>query len=386
MTIGVTLVWLLFSWWYKHPGYQRKLEFEQSPYAILTKDMDGNGWMDIALVSHGNNQVKVWRQLQKRTFTPGVKSDSVGFHPGFLFQWPNTATILLGAEGENEIRRLALGDEGELFLTGSVAEEKAVELQRFYWPGWGESIIVRPYLQDELVILSQFDHETLGYAKRQVVPLSSHRPSLMVPGRLTVLDADRDGIDEIYYGLGVARQIRRLEYPGQNKEVEHSALVAKLSTGHPQEVLSEDFNQDGYPDLLVPDSLPNGWLHIFMNDGTGKFNEVELTNLLPKQELQGFFMARDRDGRLLLLINATRQVHLLRFPERWVGDAGLIEVNTVDKPGEEASVIASLSDLDQDGWLDAVVGLDRPKESAWLCYGPLWKNFADLNRRGFILD
>jgi len=371
---------------YRYPVFQRYLEFSQSPYALLTHDLDGNGLDDIVLISHGGNQASVWRQKEKRQLSAGVSSESVGFHPGFLMPWPGRRTLLLGAEGDNEIRQLALGEDGSLIKTAGIPEPKAVELQRFQWPGWGESLVVRPFLQDELVLLRHFNPDTLEFTDRQVLPMSSQRPSLLVPGRLTVLDADRDGIDEIYYGLGVVRQVRRLLYPGPDKPLERSELVATLTSGHPQEILTADLNQDSYPDLLVPDSLPNGWLHVFMNDGTGQFNEVSLPNLLPRQELQGFALARDHDGSLLVLINATQQVHLLRFPEKWVGDAAQIQLRSVPKPAEEASVIASLTDLDQDGWLDAIASLDRPEDSAWLCYGPLWDNFAELNRRGFVLD
>jgi len=382
----VAVVVLTMGWRYRHPDYQQTLNFPMGPYALLTKDLDGNGSPDVVLVSHGENQATVWLQKEKRQFGIGVRSESVGFHPGFMLSWPDRSDVLLGAEGENEIRQLALDENGSLIKTAAMPGPKAVELQRFQWPGWGESLVVRPYLQDELVLLRQFNPDTLTYSHRQVLPMSSQRPSLLVPGRLTVLDADRDGVDEIYYGLGVVRQLRRLVYPGPDKPLERSELVAKLTSGHPQEILTADFNQDSYPDLLVPDSLPNGWLHVFMNDGKGQFNEVPLPNLLPRQELQGFALARDHDGSLLLLINATRQLHLLRFPEKWVGDAAQIQLRSVPKPAAEASVIASLTDLDQDGWLDAIASLDRPKDSTWLCYGPLWENFADLNRRGFVLD
>ena len=369
-----------------HPEFQLKLPFSQTPYALWAQDLDDNGRPDLILVSHGQNQAAVWRQTGPREFEQETLSTEVGFHPGYLLGWPQRKDLLLGAEGEGEIRRLALDEQGMLRRVASIPEAQAVELLRFEWPEWGPSLLVRPFLQDQLVLLRDFNPETLQFAQRQVLPLASQRPSLMIPGRLTRLDADQDGVEEIYYGIGVARQVRRLVYPGPGKALDHSNMVARFNSGHPQEIHTADFNGDGFPDLLVPDSLPNGWLHILMNDGHGQFTETPLDNLLPRQELQGFALKREQDGNNLLLVNATRHVHLLKFPAGWSGEAGKVEVLSVPKPAPEASVIAELTDLDQDGWLDAIISLDRDKDSVWLCYGPLWDHFAELQRRNFKLN
>lgn len=393
LLVGISVTSLLAAgiyvayWSYQHPDYWQTLTAEGAgaPDGLLMVDLDGNGLKDVVAVSHGGNIGSVHLQTPPRRYRLADVTAEVGFHPWRLLTWPETGDLLEAAEGEGEIRKFHWTPEEGLALTGQLKEGRPGDLKRFNWPGWGDGLVVSPYLKDELVFYKQFAIDNLAAVERLVFPMSAHRPSLLIPGAVKVLDADGDGIDELYYTLGIIRQVRRIVYPGPDKAPASSELVAYLPAGHPEQILSADLDEDGDTDLVVPESMPGGWLHVLLNDGHGHFSVETPPNPFGSQEWQSFGLARDHDGHNVLLLWGTRQLSLMRLPRSWPASQDDLMALTLPKQQSEAALVAVLEDLDNDGWLDAALGRDGAENAAWIIYGPLWENISEMVARGISL-
>jgi len=82
-----------------------ELDAGNSPLSPLSADFNNDGYNDIAVISHGDSQLKIFWGGPNRTFRPGpvYKKDQVGYHPGKIniVDWNNDGLpdILLACEG-----------------------------------------------------------------------------------------------------------------------------------------------------------------------------------------------------------------------------------------------------------------------------------------------
>lgn len=366
------------------PDYQHMVPFVTGVYGLLVEDIDLDGRQDLLMTTHGGNTAQAWFQKTPRRFVAGPLIGDVGFHPGQFMRWVKSdkPLYLLNAEGSNQLINFSPTTEGGLKKLGSVGEHAPVQSVEFRWPGWGTSLAITPYRSDGLILLRDIDRETLEYKERIVVPMSQEKPTIREAGLVDAADLDGDGIEELIFTVGINQEVMKIAYP-EDRPLQVERLAKLPRKGVPNEVLISDLNGDKAPDLVVPDKVPGGWLHILLNDGAGHLTEYPLKNPFPGQELQKFSVGMGPDGKNLLLIAGTEAIHLVTLPTQWKDSSIKLDSQTVKREQREACQALSLKDLDGDGNLDAVVGLSRNGEGAWVVYGPLWEHFEDMAKREF---
>ena len=134
-------------------------------------------------------------------------------------------------------------------------------------------------------------------------------------------------------------------------------------TGHAGGVVVEDFDGDGWPDIMVSSSGPLDQMHLFHNNGDGSFTDVTR-----KSGLMG-----ETGGLNIVVTDYNNDGHpdVLVLRGGWWGKQGCYPMSllrnngngTFDDVTEEAGLLsvgptqtAAWADFDGDGWLDVVVG------------------------------
>lgn len=370
-----------------HPPVYNSLPFQSVPFSLLTDDFDGNGRIDIAVVSHSASYAQIFFQKNRRHFSPGQKVDAVGFHPGDLIKLPGKPpSYLMAAEGENALFLMKPTVDGDLKKAGALNETAARHAAVFQWPGWGVSLAVSPFQDDYLVLLKDFDSGQGAASERIKVPLSDKHPSIRRVDYVTVADVDGDRVDEILFASRTTNQLWMLKYPRKGGEIRPS-LVHEFKQGAPMQVLALDVNGNGSLDLIVPDQSTPYQIHVLLNDGSGHFQESTPLPFPTEIGIRRVAARTDRDGSKYLLAAGYGAIVLYRFPEKWDGRAKVTAVTLpmVHKEGVQDIV---LRDVDGDGWLDGIVGRGlggKDMDGVWIIYGPLWEHFAELADEKFEL-
>ncbi|HEV2576944.1 MAG TPA: FG-GAP-like repeat-containing protein [Acidobacteriaceae bacterium] len=136
-------------------------------------------------------------------------------------------------------------------------------------------------------------------------------------------------------------------------------------TGHAGGVLVEDFDGDGWLDVMVSSCGPNDQMHLFHNNGDGTFRDVTR-----RAGLIG-----ETGGLNLVLADYNNDGHpdVLVLRGGWWGKAGAYPLSllrnngngTFDDVTEEAGLLvsgptqtAAWADFDGDGWLDLFIGYE----------------------------
>lgn len=194
---------------------------------------------------------------------------------------------------------------------------------------------------------------------------------------IAISDYDRDG----HIDLFVAND-SMVEFLYRNRgdgTFEDMALVSEVAvdvdgrTYAGMGVDFADYNNDGWPDLVVTD-LANQRYALYQNNGDGSFNYVSPNAGLAQMTLahSGWgvrFLDYDNDGWKDLLIAQGHDLDTieLNFPHLRYREPMLLARNTghgfVDVSAQSGSVFSqswvarglAIGDLDNDGWLDAVV-------------------------------
>ena len=145
--------------------------------------------------------------------------------------------------------------------------------------------------------------------------------------------------------------------------VESAAAAGIDITGHAGGVLVEDFDGDGWLDIMVSSSGPLDQMHLFHNNGDGTFSDVTR-----KSGLMG-----ETGGLNLVLTdyNNDGKPDVLVLRGGWWGKQGCYPMSllrnngdgTFDDVTEAAGLLsahptntAAVADFDNDGWLDVFVG------------------------------
>jgi hypothetical protein len=176
-----------------------------------------------------------------------------------------------------------------------------------------------------------------------------------------------------------------LRYPGKDKPPLPGGIAHFPRGGYPSYVVVSDFNDDGSPDLVVPDSAAPFHVHMLRNDTHGKFDEVQPLVFPTDMGVRRFAAARDKDGVNYLFGSGYGALALYRVPAGWAGQG---EVPMRQIPLEDVGGVHDivLKDIDGDGWLDGVVGRSADGDKGvWIVYGPLWDNFGELGKENFVL-
>ncbi len=362
-----------------------ELPFAAAASDVLVDDFDGDGRLDLAFTSHGENFTQVFFQRDARTFESGAPVTAVGYHPGNLLKLPleDRSSYLMSAEGEGRLMTMEHDpDEGLV-----VAAEARVRFPRFAvpfsWPDWGLGIAVAPFSPPSVILLRNYD----PYAATASTLLDfSLRGTAFPLESITVADLDGDGADEIILPMIQSGSLRVIRYPGPDARPDIEVLWDSPKFGPVRHVVAADVNGDGHIDLMAPEESPKPGgedvvlINILINDGEGGFNLVELPFPAPTRAeggmpgIRALDTAIDGDGVRYIFASGYDAFVLYRISEN--RDLPDTEFRRISFDGKEGNFKVVLTDVDGDGWLDAVVARGRAVDAGLVIFGPLWDYFG----------
>lgn len=218
--------------------------------------------------------------------------------------------------------------------------------------------------------------------------------SLRRAEKIQLGDLDGDGVVELLMASPLTKQVFVVHRPsGENaNEVPKAEVLLEDSQwGAPNAVLAWDLNGDGMNDLLIPEQIDQGRILIYhaQQDGGYKMAPPIVSDGL--DGVRQLTIARANDGKALML--AANEGGLTLYD---ISGNPSLHDNVSEYPKvvirykiPEVSPKLELTDVDNDGHLDAVVGRASSSAQAgnvWIAYGPLWERFADLNKKDFVLQ
>jgi hypothetical protein len=357
---------------------------------LLLDDFDQDGLTDIAFTFHAANHAQLFRHLPGREWQAGPNT-ALGFHPGELLKAPDVngkKHYLQLAEGEKALRVLSPVADGDFRLVAEIGATYPRAGAWFRWPGWGQGLAFAPYKQAKIILVQDLAVETLTFASQVSLPFT---PSFSAVQQVAAVDIDGDEIDEILFADAKLSRVMQISYPGSDGVPSIRNLWSFEEQGAGREVIPADVDQDGDVDLIIPDQraqVNTGLVavNILTNMGSAGWEPRTITIRTRDvggvdQGLQATAAGIDHDDHALILAAAPDRLTLVRLPAGWKGegeDQALRQINLDSKWGFSS---AALMDVDNDGWLDAVLAarIDKAASGQGLVvYGPLWPHFAEL--------
>lgn len=368
--------------------------FEAPAHHILIDDVDGDGRQDLAFTSHHASYTQVFYQRSPRIFTPGPHVDKVGFHPGELLRLPTPERrlYLMNAEGDNRLRVFDSSAGSGFDVIAEVETPAPRTSSVFNWPDWGMGIATGPFATSAIYLIKTFDPLTGKHGGGVVLPF---RPSVTQANSIAVADLDGDGSDELLFAHTISNVVSVIYAPKFGVAPVIDSLWSFNPGGRADAVVPADIDQDGDPDLLVPDAtdkrpLDRTDINVLVNDGQGHFQLTEIPfPCRPRTKggmpgIHAFDFAKDRDGLGYMIAAGYESLSLMQVPARWAGESP--EVHNLSFRGVQAITKALLRDIDADGWLDLVMARTADKDSGIILYGPLWKNTGLLASEGIMIN
>jgi hypothetical protein len=383
----------------------QRLAFAGGVFDILADDLSGNGLLDLVFTSHEESFSQVFHQRSARHFEPGLRMDDVGFHPGNFIRLANQADgmrrYLMSAEGIHQLQVYGASEDAGLELSFAIDAPAPRYSTTFTWPT-GQGLATAPFIQGLLLVIEGFDPLAGKAAYSHMITLPHDLSSL---GPIVAADLNGDGIDELILADAPMYTVWRVRAPepGQTPVVE--PLWQSGNKIMFDEVRAADVDQDGDQDILVPQSVfsarrldqdsssaqQNAVVQVLANDGKGNFTEgpvIQHPNVAsadrPARVIADLAFGQDGDEAGYLLVATGAGVTLIRL----LG-AGEIDPSPewrfIPAGGPGAAAMVRLVDLDQDGWLDAVIGHGGSVGGALILYGPLWQTFDTLVGAGSSL-
>lgn len=334
-------------------------------FHVLIDDLSGDGRLDLAFTSHGDNSIRVFRQVENRRFVANEAQEITGFHPNDTIALPGTPKrYLINGEGIGKLRVVAAQPDGMLSLVSDNNQDHPLGSTPFVWPDWGRlSLAVMPYTGSALTLVRDFDPEK-GQAKSVVKIPTSKDPR---PARGA--DLNGDGINELVFPTFWDSKVWAIEYAGP-EQTPRLRELADLKEGWPRHVVPIDINQDNKIDLLVPMST-QPTIVVLLNDGQGQFTQSQPISYPGPVGVHTLAVGQDQGGRYLLA-GGIRALVLYRERRESPGSYDTIMLPLKNPPNR-----VELADVDGDGWLDAVVA-SRGESDSQLIYGSLWDTFGKL--------
>ncbi len=366
-----------------------KLYMTSAPNYVMVEDFNSDGRLDLGFTSHGGNHSRLFLQLGSRQWHAGPEITEVGFHPGELIGLSGedgNRTFLMLAEGENKLRVMTPTAEGGLTTSAEIEAIFPRAGTQFRWPGWGIGLAFAPFNKAMIVLAEGFQPDEAAVNGAHFL---SFRPAFARTQHVAAADLGGDGIDEILFMNPATSKLMVIRYPCGDARPTIEELWAFDQAGPARFVIPADIDQDGDMDILVPGEAGQATtgitaLNILVKDDSGGWIQGAIPIPAATQNaggvpgLRGTAFGIDKDGMGYVLTAGYDRLSLVKIPFGWDGDEHAIRQVKLTK--RQGIPTVALNDLDQDGWLDAVLagGMGDTK-GGMVLYGPLWDSFADLD-------
>lgn len=372
--------------------YITYLPVEESPIDIFVDDLNRDGRKDVAVTLHALNASQIFLQEAIGQYRAGQHLQEFGFHPGDWLRWPigdDQPTYIGAAEGINALINFQVDDQGEVNIVSKLAAARPRNVAAFTWPGWGWSLVTSPFDAGSLEFFKGYDPGKGSYAQRLGVSLDvkSNQESIRRAERVTLADIDNDGIDEILFASHTTGEVFNVSHPKKGKDVRpRVGKLFDLGNGAPKQVLAKDLNGDKAVDLLVPDQTTPYQIHILLNNAKGGFRETKtplsfaVNNGIRYADLQD-----DRDGMRYMAVLGYGAIALYQLPIKWDGLQSVpMRWVKIAERGMSSDVV--LNDMNNDGWLDVVLGYVSAEHCVAIIHGPLWQHMEELSKNAFMFN
>lgn len=365
--------------------YLRSVMGDFSAFDVLVDDVDGDGLKDLQLIDHGGNRGQTLLQKPGRRLEADEFYAETGFHPGNLLRWPAEAPLfVLSAEGENQIRALRRTWSGSYEVVSNLELKSPRYAYRLDWPSWGPSLAVSPYNNDQIDLLKGYDPLQGKVGERISVPLAKRRPSVREPRRLHLADIDGDGVEDILIPLRLGREVMAIRYPG-NEEPTATVLYKNEKWAMPKNLTSLDLDGQNGVDLLVPDEIAPGRLHVLLNLGKGEFAEAKDLKFTHDYGMTAIAAGQEANGEKNIVAAGYDLIGLYPVPENGLAGEPAEWLSVGFKDGGRPAWLV-MQDLDGDGWQDILVDRGQASVSVSIIYGPLREHFRDMTKHGHTVD
>ncbi len=360
------------------------LPFESSASDLLIDDFDNDGRPDIALISHRANVLQIFHQESPRQFVGGRLVPEVGFHPGNLIRLPREQPprYLLSAEAQRRLFAMTPDAGGGLTVAAEMAFPYARYSLPFTWPDWPNALAVATFSPASVVLLKGLDPVAGTFDREGAVRLPL-KETVNPLTSLTVADLDGDQIDEILLATPATGKLWQVRYPADGGAPAMEPLWEEPLLGPVRQLIAYDLNQDSHLDLVAPAEASmdiNGKvadINLLMNLGDGRFQR----SVLPFRALddgiagvRGVAANTDQDGYVYLLAAGYDHLELFRLPTQEPPDTAASRQLPYTIPDSASRL--ELQDLDNDGWLDAVIARRIGGQGGLVIFGPLWDFFG----------
>ncbi len=340
-----------------------ELHAGSSPLSPLAADFNNDGYNDIAVVSHGDNHLKIFWGRPKRTFKAGpvYGKNLVGYHPGkiALVDWDNDGfiDILLACEGVSQVqlwKNTGDGFEKKAF-TDVNFNPKSIQTADIDQDGL-KDIVLGPHQGNNLLILwgkdkrFNFDQQFI-----KTNPLTEN---------VEIADWNNDNKPDIFWIEKKFGSVACALNKGNRNftffYIKKPGVPSGMVKDGPEYVKLADLNDDGCLDAAVPLEVGKSCNIYYGNCDKGIASTEKIP--APSWGYSGLAaIGRDANHPPMLALGEEEKIFIaFKTKNRW---------NLLKKPAGSLPRDLSFIDLDQDGSLDILLA-NSAEDTIAIIWGP----------------